>query len=105
MVEKSLYRSVGSRYTLSRLEEHLSRNIRSIIFLSSLPRSLNKDSGPQIPANIPPPTVELRTRVHFFQLPSPYFFGLPGDFGFDAADDVDDDEGGNAILAAGAAGS
>jgi hypothetical protein len=56
----------------------------------------------------PPPSqkkAKLRTRVHFFQLPSPYFFGLPDDFAFDAAydddddDDDDDDEGGNALAA------
>ena len=65
---------------------------------------LNKYLGPHIRQiyTPPPPKVKLRIRVHFFQLPSPYFFGLPDDFGFDAADDVDDDdEGGNAILAAG----
>ena len=69
------------------------------MLIKQRPRSTDSEKF-MTPHPLPPKKVKLRTRVHFFQLPSPYFFGLPDDFAFDAAfDDDDDDEGGKALAA------
>ncbi len=64
---------------------------------SPLPLPKRRVDHPPVP---PPPLPTNETIIHFFQLPSPYFFGLLLPDALFATSVVDDaNEGGNAILA------